>query len=245
MKLTSTNINNYIKKKDSTYKIFDINYTQKEKEIINKIDIKLKKNFDFYGKFDKDKLINCRYEDINIIDYLKLVCDNDELDIIKLKKIMYKLIEIVTNGYKKKYIWFHIETTLPNTDFKIPRWHTDGYNGSKFITLLQGPGTLVIKDSDKESRKIFFEIQDKMSNEMFNEPGQTNEVFTKIYEKYRKIFAKKLKPLIDQPNNNQGLIFLTDRKFAAIHSEPDKNKKRLFISILCGTKNYIMNLHKP
>lgn len=156
MKLTSTNINNYIKKKDTTYKIFDINYTQKEKEIINKIDIKLSKSFNFYGRFNKDILINCSREDINIIDYLQLVCDNSYDDIIKLKKIIYKLIEIVANGYNKKYIWFSIRTTLPNDHFRIPRWHIDGYNGSKFVTLLQGPGTLVITDSDKVSRKLFF-----------------------------------------------------------------------------------------
>lgn len=82
---------------------------------------------------------------------------------------------------------------------------------------------------------------------MFNDIEQTRESFIKIDEKYRKILAKKLKPIIDQPNNEQGLIFLNSTnhsEFVGIHSEPDKNKKRLFISILCGTKNYIMNLHK-
>ena len=52
--------------------------------------------------------------------------------------------------------------------------------------------------------------------------------------------------MIDQPNNNQGLIFLNstnNSELVGIHSEFNKNKKRFFISILCGTKNYILNLH--
>ena len=105
------------------------------------------------------------------------------------------------------------------------------------LNLLQGPWTLVIKDSDKVSRKIFLEIDNKHTNEVVTDIKPPIETIIKIDDKYRKILANKLKPMIDQPTNDQGLIFLTNRydsKFAAIHSEPDETKKRL-----CGTKSYI------
>ena len=99
--------------------------------------------------------------------------------------MVYNYYNIYDKAYAHLcYIWVDIRTTLPNTYFKIPRWHIDGYNSSKFVTLLQGPGTLVIKDSDKESRKIFFEIHKKRGDEIFNELKQTREAFIKIDEKY-------------------------------------------------------------
>ncbi len=66
----------------------------------------------------------------------------------------------------------------------------------------------------------------------------------KINDKYRKILANKLKNAkIIQPNNNQGVIYITDiqndNKIVGIHSEPINNEKRFFISIICGDKNEI------
>ena len=252
MKFTSANINNYIKKKESTYKIFDINYNEKEKKIINKIDVQFNGTFSFYGKFNKDKLIeDNRYFKGNILEFLKIFCNINDDNIIKLKKIIYKIIETVVNGYNKKYIWFEIRTSLPNKNFKIPRWHFDGYkNQSKFVTVLKGPGTLIIKDTDIKSRNNYFDIQKKLWNEISEEEikKKTTDELLRINDNHRKILANKLKPDIDQPNNNQGLIFLTDignnNKIVGIHSEPDVNDKRVFISIMCGTKNFIMNLHK-
>lgn len=116
-----------------------------------------------------------------------------------------------------------INTSLPNNEFNMPRWHTDGYpNNSKFVTVLKGPSTLFIDDKDSTSRKIYFTIEDLLIKE------------------YKKILAKKLKDCkIIQPQNNQGTIFLTDAPvnnttIAGIHSEPPFNEKRFFIGIMCG-----------
>jgi hypothetical protein len=153
--------------------------------------------------------------------------------------IIYKLLDKVTNGYDNEYIVLDINTSLPNNEFNMPRWHIDGYpNNSKFVTVLKGPSTLFIDDKDSKSRKIYFTIQDlEMKEYIKNSNGEYNE---KIYDKYRKILAKKLKDCkIIQPQNNQGTIFLTDAPInnttiAGIHSEPPFNVKRFFIGIMCG-----------
>ena len=65
----------------------------------------------------------------------------------------------------------------------------------------------------------------------------------KIKEKYRPIFAKELsKYKIRQVKNNQGVIFWggKDINLKALHSEPKIDQHRLFISILPGTKEMII-----
>ena len=66
-------------------------------------------------------------------------------------------------------------------------------------------------------------------------------------EESSKIFSKKPIKL----TNNQGAVFITfyqknnidDITMRAIHSEPDINEQRLFISILPGTHNEINELN--
>ena len=69
----------------------------------------------------------------------------------------------------------------------------------------------------------------------------------KIHNKYRPIYADKLKnEKIIQVKNNQGLIFYANSGGidGAIHSDPKFDKNRIFISILPGTKENIESLKK-
>ena len=252
MSLTKINIQKYLQKKDVSYKIFDIKYTEKEKQIINNFKIDNEIFFTYHGKFNKNILLKGYYDNndkkssIDILNFISNIGNNNDKDIQIIKNIIYKLLDKVIkglNGYNKDYIYFEINITQPNKDFNISRWHFDGFeNQSKFVTLLKGPSTLFIDDKDIKSKKIYFEVTAKMLKEEENKI-KINEIL-KIDEKYRKILAKKLKDAkIVQPNNNQGTIFLTDlpknNSLVGIHSEPVNNKPRFFISIMCGTKEEI------
>ena len=75
--------------------------------------------------------------------------------------------------------------------------------------------------------------------------NQDNQI--KIHDKYRPIYADKLKnEKIIQLKNNQGLIFYANSGGidGAIHSEPKVEDNRIFISILPGTKDNIKTLEK-
>ena len=67
-----------------------------------------------------------------------------------------------------------------------------------------------------------------------------------IEDKYRKLLAKKY--LIYKQHQlltNQGLIFLNSQnKSPLIHSEPKIDVSRIFISILPGTEEDVLNLKK-
>jgi hypothetical protein len=239
MSLTKSNIKKYLENKDTSYKIFDIKYTEKEKQTINNFKINNEIVFSYYGKFDEKTLLKGYYYKkgtksiSNILNFISNIGNNKDKDIQIIKDIIYKLLDKVTKGYNKDYIWLDIRITLPNKDFNIPRWHFDGFeNQSKFVTLLQGLGTLFISDKDIKAKEIFF----------------------KIVDKEYKVLANKLKDAdIVQPNNNQGTIFLTgfpkNNKLLAIHSEPNNDKSRFFISVMCGTKEEInkirLNFLKP
>ena len=239
MLLTSTNIKKYLKYKDSSFKLFDIKYTDKEKQTINNFKINNETEFFYTGKFNKDNLLKDNQTKINILKFIESIGNNNEKDIKVIKNIIYKLLDKVTNGYDNEYIVLDINTSLPNNEFNMPRWHIDGYpNNSKFVTVLKGPSTLFIDDKDSKSRKIYFTIEDLLIKEYKkNSNGEYNE---KTHDKYRKILAKKLKDCkIIQPQNNQGTIFLTDAPvnnttIGGIHSEPPFNEKRFFIGIMCG-----------
>jgi len=262
MSFTKTNIQKYLQKKDTSYKIFDIKYTQKEKQTIDSFKIDNEIAFSYYGKFDKNTELNGDCEKtiinelkgeyiktkMNILDFITNIGNNTVKDILVIKNIIYKLLDKVLNSYNKKYILLVIRIFLPNKKSNIIRWHTDNFeNQSKFVTVLKGPSTLFIDDKDIKSKKIFFENRNLLQNELDKIKNKEPYEFISTYQKYDKILRKKMKDCkVVHPTNNQGVIFLTDNKIdnktCAIHSMPNVNDKRLFISIMCGTKEEIVKI---
>jgi hypothetical protein len=104
MLLTSTNIKKYLKYKDSSFKLFDIKYTDKEKQTINNFKINNETEFFYTGKFNKDNLLKDNQTKINILKFIESIGNNNEKDIKVIKNIIYKLLDKVTNGYDDEYI---------------------------------------------------------------------------------------------------------------------------------------------
>jgi len=66
-----------------------------------------------------------------------------------------------------EHFWMAIRVTMPNNDYDIPRWHKDGNffpqnnnetSTSKFVTVMKGPGTLLIKGGISYSKNYVFRI---------------------------------------------------------------------------------------
>jgi hypothetical protein len=237
-------IKNYLKKRNFSFQLFDIKYTEQDKKTIQNFNINKMLDYSYYGKFDKDLI------DKSLYNFILKIGNNSENEIKIIINIIYKLIDKITKCYRKEYIWLSIRVSIPNNNFDFPRWHIDGYqNSSKFVTTLIGPSTLLIDDTDVKSRDIYFDIQSQEMKEYQKIKSFTKQ-WIKINDKFRKIYSKKLKNCkIVQPSNDQGIIFLTDvptikSKNICIHSEPPINENRFFISIMCNDEKVIMNLHK-
>jgi hypothetical protein len=235
-------INKYLNSKKYDFKLFNINYNKKEQECIDNIKINTNNNYNYYGSINTMTNINT---------FLLKIGDNNKEEIDKLEQIILKLIKNVLDGYQQKYFWLLIRVTTPSNVFNIPRWHKDGsYFGnnistSKFVAVLKGPGTLFIKSSTQVSN-IYNKLEDEIMKEL-NETEQNKIEQNKIEEKYRYIYADKLQnEKIIQTNNNQGAIFFAKSGDidGAIHSEPNIDNYRIFISIIPNTKKNIKKLKK-
>ena len=174
-----------------------------------------------------------------------------------MEQIIYKLIKQITKSYSCEYFWIDIRLLLPNDNYKMRRWHYDGtffINNkdalqAKFVTILKGPGTMFLKNGKKAS-EIYDKIQETERNEfrIFVNKNKNKNIDNKekikinieYQEKYRPIYEKALKIIKESElKNNQGLIFITNHKNHFIHSEPNIDKPRFFISILPGSKENI------
>lgn len=229
----------YLTSRSSSFKLFDIKYTETEKQTISKFKIENDSAFYYRGKFDSDILIKDTINKIDILTFIKSIGNNTEKEIKIIKKIIYKLLNKLTKVYDKYYIELDIAVSLKKPK-SSSRWHIDAYpNNSKFVTTLIGQSTLFIDDSDVKSRNIYYNIQDKLMDEYKKINSTKWEDIEETHDKYNKILARKLKKRkIVQPNNNQGVIFLTDSsnnnsKLGGIHSEPTINENRFFIGLLC------------
>ena len=234
MELDTNKINDYLNSTKFDYKIFSIKYNKIMKEVINRLDIKNDSVFKHFGAIKEMQNLNL---------FLSELGDNTPNDIKQTEKIIISIIKKVLKGYKKTHFWIDIRVTLPNSNYDIPRWHKDGTffstetHSSKFVTVLKGPGTLLIKGT-KKINQIYNEILIEKRKE-YNKNQQL------IENKYRPIIATKLtNEKIVKLKNTQGVIFFAGNPndIAALHSEPPNDAPRLFISILPSTETNIKEL---
>lgn len=242
-------IKEFIEEKSSTYQIFDIVYNKKEKDVIQKFLIENHCGFNFKGNLNELK------EENKLQTFLENIGSNSEENIRIIYKIINKLIKKVLLSYSLDYFWISIRISLPHNDFKIPRWHCDGYYfkdhdalQAKFLTVLKGPGTLFIEDQNK-ALKIFNKIQKKELLERrkynYNKSSNNFKKLEEIERDFKTIYVEELKMFEkSQLNNNQGLVFKRNKNKCLIHSEPNINEPRFFISILPGTNKNIEELKR-
>jgi len=248
--ISSTKMRSYLKSDKRDFKIFPIKFTASESNAINNLSIKesIKEsdNFHYYGNLNS----------LDFNDFFSKIGENNLKNIKIIDKIIKKITNKVLVSFDMDHFWITIRPSVLNNEFDIPRWYHDGFyflnidNQAKFAFVLKGPGTLFIKKS-KKVIKSYNKIQDKFIKEI-NEIvdiklRNTLKFQHKIQEKYRPIFAKELsKYKIRQVKNNEGVIFWggKDINSKALHSEPKFDQPRLFISILPGSKEMIIEKEK-
>ena len=255
MKLDTNKMNKYLNLKKYDFRLFNMAYTDVETKTINNFVLNKTNYYEYFGDFTILKSLD------NIKSYLSQIGTNSILSINKMEKILLNIIKKVLKAYKLNHFWLSIRATLPNHEFDIPRWHKDGnyfpkdllkINDSKFVTVLKGPGTLLIK-STNQSNKIYKYYQKKEQKEFMtsiNKDSTRDEqikLSIALSKKYRSIYAQKLaKQKIIQAKNNQGIIFYAGQpeENSTLHSEPKHDHPRLFISIVPSTETNIKALQE-
>jgi hypothetical protein len=239
--LDSEKIKDYLENPKKEYKVFNLGFSKKEKEVFE--NFKLPKDILSYS-------FNGNLKDMkDLKEFLSVLGDNSSEDIEILENKIKEIAKEVLSGFNEKCCWLNIRITYKDTFFNTPRWHYDGKMfGSRpndkgqasFVMAFQGPGTLLIKDTRKVIDK-FTEIQKLAKPINYGEPG-----FEKESIRIRKLVNKEFKDVpITQLTNNEGCVFFgwpgTDKKFklGALHSEPKKDTFRMFMKIVPGSKKEI------
>jgi hypothetical protein len=167
MELDIKKINKYLQNPKSEFKKFAMGYTKAQKEVIKQFDLNITDTFRHFGSINDIKNLN---------QFLSNIGDNTTTEIKKMQHIIINIIRRVLKGYKQKHFWIDIRICQPTDLYNTHRWHRDGCffpndinnKTSKFITVLQGPGTLLIKSTTKVNQ-IFDEILKKHSLGMVKE----------------------------------------------------------------------------
>jgi len=267
--LNTKDITNFITNKPKNYYIFDIKYNKKEQKCIDDFNINIIKNFSFFGNItnliDQNNLEiflteigQCNMSCLKGMQSSASETDsnlNTNENITIIKEIIYKLIKKIIKSFMTDYFWISIRINLPNNEFKIRRWHYDGIffinnkNAlqAKFVTVLKGPGTIFLKN--EKATEIYNKLETYIRNknkEKLIDKNTDIKTIIEIEKKYRPLYEKALKVIKEyQLKNNQGLIFITNSgnsdlvKHPFIHSEPNIDKPRFFISILPGSQEDI------
>ncbi len=132
--------------------------------------------------------------------------------------------------------WVVLRASEPRPDFKIPRWHTDGnyykpygQNVPKCVLTLKGPQTLFYPAT-------------------LVEEGELLERLRKTQDQFDLKFRAEVASLFDKskilsPVAAEGAVFNVGlNENGGVHSEPDINQQRLFLALVLGSNQQIVEL---
>ncbi len=218
MKININEIKDYLDNKTS-YKIFDINYTKEELDLIEKF------NISNFGNYNSYNTIN------NLENFIKNIGKNSENNITMFYNIIKSLLENILKAYDTDSYWISLRILSKTDFFDIPRYHCDGYYfrdrnklQTKFITTLRGPTTLILDVKEEYEKDIL----------------QMNSLNTFTDLEKREHIAKYISGEKINITNTNGIIFVAGNKEKClVHSEPKHDDNRIFISILPGTREEI------
>lgn len=205
----------------SSYLHFDLDLTDWQKEALNNLKIeKTSAEYQNYGEFTNI---------LEEIDEFLRSLGNDSTVSFPITHVIIELIKRILLTMEQESAWVVIRASQPNSLYKIPRWHTDGYYFSPFkgeqykvVATLLGPSTL-----------------------FHNLPPENRESFNALGNVRQKT-AVALKDVVpESASSGQGTVFIAGSKeSAAVHSEPNISVPRLFIAIAPGSESQVKDRPK-
>jgi hypothetical protein len=205
---------------DNNFTFVDLNISDKEKSLIEKLEIKATNEYNRFGNLQalNNELPTFLHENGNIDKEINQA----------IAEIIARTAKEVIKATKKETAWVCVRSFTPTNEYNIPRWHIDGYyyppySGLiiKFVATLKGKHTLLYKLEKNKRNEFNLKSNDR----------QTLSKFLNINKS-------------ESPKNGYGILYIVgDNKTAAIHSEPEIREERLFFSILPGNMDEITDLY--
>lgn len=224
--------------------LFGLPLTESEKDCLHQLQVNSNNSYDHYGNFDS---LNDE-----ISAFIEALGNTNDLS-DSISQIITKLVEESLKGSGQQFAWVTLRASTETHEFDLPRWHADGrfyesdINQYKIAMALEGHGTLFY-DLPEDMREWFNAIENEAADKViYNDNGTINgDATLEARLESRQILAEKLndKERIISAKFGQGAVFLVGDDYAAVHSEPQIDRPRLFLSIVPGDKQHIQDLRK-
>ncbi|HMQ02006.1 MAG TPA: hypothetical protein PKD79_02985 [Candidatus Doudnabacteria bacterium] len=176
---------------------------------------------------------------VRLDEYLKALGGNSD-------KVVQSVISAITKPLIRMPSMFDIvsphfgiivRAVLPNLEFEIPRWHTDGsyFTASRKIYKL----VYTVKG---EPTRFAFTANQKQFEDLANKQNQFALGSVEDLS-----IRKKLDSLVTEielPDFDHFAVYLVGHTDAQIHSEPNMTESRVFMSSLIGSESEIEELRR-
>lgn len=204
------------------YALVSLGLTDEELAIFDRMEIKNAANYSRFGNLElmRDE----------IPQYLREIGNNDEELIQKASDILNKIVMNVMNAFKKQTAWVTVRAFIPTKEYDMPRWHTDGYYYQPFTYGVQYKFAAALKGN----QTLFFPMNDEM-REVYKSNCNNREFLSRFFD------VKQA----ETGQIGQGAFFIVGSpRCSALHSEPQINSTRLFISVFPGQECEIQELYE-
>lgn len=198
---------------------FDLELTQDEKQSLESLLIDSASHYENYGDLE--------ILPTEVSSFLNSLAESNSSISKTIAGLVQKLVQKIIAFTGQESVWVTMRAYLPVTNFKEPRWHADTYyypptgEQYKVAITLKGASTLFYAVSAQEREELEPIRNDK-------------EALRKKIDNSKVVRARPY----------QGSIFIVGPSYAPIHSEPNIDHKRLFLSMIPGSKQQIKKLYE-
>lgn len=211
----------------------DLQLTTEEKTLLEGLDINVEGsdgNFLYWGS------VNNKDFSSNLKSYLATLGENDEKTVDTLFNLIVCIAKNITRYFDTEFAWIETKTFFANDTFITPRWHVDNkffkpHTAHKFVWAAKGAQTRfgITTNTEEFNRLTTLEI----------EAGHGTE---------KNIWARKeinnIVQEVSMPLEGNAALYQSGGKDPFVHSEPHMSDNRLFIAIIPGSKEEILEWYE-
>jgi hypothetical protein len=211
----------------------DLQLTPGERQILQDFRIEtdsISGNFLYWGSVNNPKLLS------NFELYLSKLGKNKPEDVSTVNNLIMRIAKSVTRYLDTEFAWIETKTFLANETFVVPRWHTDNkffvpHTAYKLVWAAMGPQTRFGIAKNPESFK-------ELTKQEIN-AGHGTEDNIRVRKEIDQIVEE-----INLPEEVNAVLYRSGGENPMVHSEPYMSEDRLFIAIVPGSKEEIIEWHE-
>lgn len=188
----------------------------------------ISQNFNLWINPEMDNL------EAKIHQIITMIGENNDEKINAMVNIIARITNNTSSLFGKYHLWLEIRAIVKNNFFEVTRWHTD----SKFFEPLKVYKTVTALKG--ASTRFGFTAQKEKFNELSILENLEKHGSTRNFE-----IRKEIDTIVsgyEMIETGKSCVYHASGFGSVIHSEPEMNMDRVFLSIIAGEKEEIQFL---